>query len=361
VGKVLPPVVEIISPADGTAVSTPDVRVQFRVRTAADAPITGVRARVNSQPVSARDVAVGQAGEVRALSIPIQPQDSEIMLFAENRHGVSVPAALRVIWRGTSAGDVLIKPKLYVLAVGVGQYQNPAFRLYYPAKDAQDFAQAMVAQKGGLYRDVEMKVLTEAQATRDDVMDGLEWLERQVTARDVGMLFFAGHGVNDSNGIFYLLPVNADVDRLKRTGVPYSDIRNTLASLAGKALFFFDACYAGNVIGGRRAAPPDITAVVNDLASAENGVVVLASSTGRQFSLESHEWKNGAFTKAVVEAVMGKADQSKTGRITHKMLDFYVAERVKELTKGRQTPVTHAQGVPDFPIALTPTTARTDP
>ena len=83
--------------------------------------------------------------------------------------------------------------------------------------------------------------------------------------------------------------------------------------------------------------------------------MVFASSTGRQYSLESSEWNNGAFTKALVEGVGGKADLQKTGRITHKMLDFYVSERVKELTKGVQTPVNPSpQGVPDFPIALTP-------
>ena len=40
------------------------------------------------------------------------------------------------------------------------------------------------------------------------------------------------------------------------------------------------------------------------------------------------------------------------GRITHKMLDFYVSDRVEELTDGKQTPVNPSpQGVPDYPIA----------
>jgi multiple sugar transport system ATP-binding protein len=61
----------------------------------------------------------------------------------------------------------------------------------------------------------------------------------------------------------------------------------------------------------------------------------------------------------LVEGVTGSADVSKTGRITHKMLDFYLAERVKQLTNGQQTPVnTSPQGVPDFPIALTPGAKR---
>jgi WD40 repeat protein len=362
IAKTLPPVVQILAPTEGAAVSTPEVRVRFAIRTTSDAPITGVRARVNGQVVTLGDTRniVGTATDAaRELTIPIPPQDSEVMLFAENRHGVSVPAVIHVTWRGTApppsaaSADFSVKPKLYVLAVGVSAYQDPAMRLGFPAKDARDFAQAMQRQRGGLYRDVEVKILTDAQATKDEVLDGLDWLRKEVTQKDVGMLFLAGHGVNDPTGIYYYLPANANVDRLMRTGVPFSDIKNTLSSLAGKALFFVDTCHSGNVMGTRRAGPTDITGVVNELASAENGVVVFASSTGRQYSMESKEWNNGAFTKALVEGLTGRAAVGQTGRITHKMLDFYVAERVKALTKGQQTPVnTSPKGVPDFPIAL---------
>jgi hypothetical protein len=63
---------------------------------------------------------------------------------------------------------------------------------------------------------------------------------------------------------------------------------------------------------------------------------------------------NGAFTKALVEGLRGKADYSGKGTISINMLDLYLAERVKELTKGRQTPTTTKPNtVPDFPIALT--------
>jgi hypothetical protein len=53
------------------------------------------------------------------------------------------------------------------------------------------------------------------------------------------------------------------------------------------------------------------------------------------------------------EGLKGRKDFNHTGRITHRGLDLYVAERVKELTGGRQHPVTQAPGgVPDFPVAI---------
>jgi uncharacterized caspase-like protein len=158
--------------------------------------------------------------------------------------------------------------------------------------------------------------------------------------------------VNDRNGDYYFLPVDFDTGRLKRTGVAFTDLKNTVTALPGKVLFFIDTCHAGNIMGQRRGLT-DITHVVNELASAENGVVVFAASTGNQYSLEDQAWGNGAFTKALVEGLYGKADYLSAGRITVTMLDLYLSERVKELTKGRQTPTTlKPQSIPDFPVGL---------
>ena len=131
----------------------------------------------------------------------------------------------------------------------------------------------------------------------------------------------------------------------------FSEIKNTVSSIAGKVAMFVDTCHSGGVMGKR--AITDITGVINELTSAENGVVVFASSTGRQYSLEDPEWGNGAFTKAVIEGIAGKADLLGKGKITVNMLDAFIAERVKEITNGKQTPVTTKPNtVPDFPIAV---------
>jgi uncharacterized caspase-like protein len=222
----------------------------------------------------------------------------------------------------------------------------------FAAKDAADFAAALQRQHGSLYREVEVKLLTDATATKGNILDGLEWLERQTTSKDVAAVFLAGHGVNDRNGDYYFLPVDVDTERLKRTGVAFTDLKNTVTSLPGKMLFFIDTCHAGNIMGQRRGLT-DITRVVNELASTENGVVVFAASTGNQYCLEDQAWGNGAFTKALVEGLYSKADYPSAGRVTVTMLDLYLSERVKELTKGQQTPATvKPQSISDFPVAL---------
>jgi uncharacterized caspase-like protein len=248
--------------------------------------------------------------------------------------------------------EFTIKPKLYILAIGVSKYEDKNLTLQYAGKDAKDFAETLLKEKGGLYRDVVVKVLMDEKATKDEIIDGFEWISRETTSNDVAMVFLAGHGVNDSGGVYYYLPVNANLERLRRTGVAFSEMKNTVSSLAGKTILFIDTCHAGNVMGARAVAP-DITGIVNELASAENGAVVFASSTGRQYSFEDSAWGNGAFTMAAVEGIEGKADYTGKGRITINMLDLYISERVKELTKGKQTPATaKPKTIPDFPLAL---------
>ena len=179
------------------------------------------------------------------------PRDCEVSVIAENRNATSEPATVRLRWKGAVAAkeEFQIKPKLYVLAIGISQYQDAELRLGLAAKDAMDFALAWNDQKGRMYSGVEVRSYTDAQATKGNILDGLEWLQRQVTQKDVAVLFFAGHGVNDPNGMFYFLPVDADLERLKRTGISQSDITSTVTMIAGKVLVFIDACHSGNLMG----------------------------------------------------------------------------------------------------------------
>ncbi len=354
VSTMLPPVIRILSPEQGARITADKVKIQYTVEVPAGETLKGVRVLVDGRPFEgSRGLSVtGKSGSA-AIEVPVPGRDCTVSLIAETARASSEAAVLRLVWAGAKADEFAVKPKLYILAIGVSAYQNKEYRLRFAAKDAKDFAAALSAQKGGLYREVVVKTLTDEAATKDDIMDGLDWIQKETTSKDVAAVFLAGHGVNDPNGIYYYLPVNADTEKLKRTGVPFSDIKNTAQGLAGKVLFFVDTCHSGAVMGGRRGAGPDMTAVVNELSSAENGAVIFSSSTGSQYSLENADWGNGAFTKAVVEGLSGKADYTGAGRITVNMLDLYISERVKALTGGKQTPTTmKPPSVPDFPIAV---------
>jgi len=350
----LPPTVIINSPSNGSNISSNTVSISYTINSPEDAPAKNLRVLIDGRPVATERGLKPIAGQKITVTVP--SQDCIITLLAENDNGTSPETNLYLKWTPPVATkeEFIYKPKLYVLVIGVSDYNNPELKLGFAAKDAGDFASAIYKQKGSLYSDVIVKKLTNKEATKDAIIDGLEWIQKQTGQKDMAMIFYAGHGINDNNGVFYMLPVAADLERTRATCLNFEELKQTVSSIAGKVVVFIDACHSGNVMGSTKRGGTDINAVVNELSSTENGAITFTSSTGKEFSLEDQAWGNGAFTKAVIEGLNGKAAINGKNKITIKSLDAYISERVKELTKGKQHPTSVSPpNVPDFPIAVT--------
>ena len=147
-------------------------------------------------------------------------------------------------------------PSLYVLAVGVSEYPGN-LKLNYAADDAKALAQVYQEHGKSLFRQVEVKLIVDKDATRRNILKGLTWLSKQMTQNDVAVISFAGHGAKDHDGTFYLLPVDVDLDDLLSSAVPGDQIKRTLAGIPGRFILLLDACHAGAVDDqSRRAAAP---------------------------------------------------------------------------------------------------------
>lgn len=360
-----PPGVAILWPGDGDEVSAAEIEVKLSVRLPEGSTLLSLRALVDGRlAAQARGIALTstqppiQGPATHTLKVPLPARDSVLSILAEASPTRIPLTSVRLRWKGSAQADMeVLQPRLYLLSVGVSEYRQTELRLRFAAKDAADTAATFRAQAKALYRSVEVKLLSDSQATKSNILDGLEWLQRQTTARDIAVLFLAGHGVTDpGTGGYYFLPHDADMAAMKRTMIPESEIRETLSAIAGKVILFLDSCHSGKVFAANQAqtrGPADLSGLIGQLASAESGVVVFAASTGRQSSQEALTWNNGAFTKALLEGLNGRADYKKLGHITINMLDLYISDRVKELTEGRQTPTTAKPStIPDFPIAI---------
>jgi WD40 repeat protein len=345
VRSVLPPQVTILSPAPGTKTTSNQLTLLYKAASP-PGPVTAIEVRVNSRPAQEQqhtqqhfqDAQNSMMGQVTVL---VPPEHATVEVIARNQHGASEAASFLVTWEG---GADWYKPRLYVLAVGVSTYQRATANLKWAAKDASDFLTALQAQKGGLYKDVTVRLLPDDKATREAILQGLEWLQRQTTSRDVAVVFLAGHGIRGDKNEYYFLPHDGDPDRLGVTAVRDFNLREDfLSRIAGKTVLFLDTCYSGGLrMGGRGATDslPDVVKFANELASADAGVIVFASSTGRERSVELETFKHGAFTQALLEGISGRADYTKDGYVSIAELETYVAERVKSLTEGKQKPVT---------------------
>lgn len=358
----LPPQVRIVSTQEKKGKEGLVAQISFALRVPTGDSAVRVRALVNGRPAGtalALAIEDGKEETLGQIFVPLPEDEVEIALIAESRGVAGEPAKLRLHERladGSMATGAQLRPRLYALVVGVAKYQSARVPpLDFPAKDARDFAQALRTQSGQLYRAVDVRLLTDEKATRESIIDGMDWLRREVTANDIAVVFFAGHGVNDSISQYYFLPSNSDVARLRSTAISNVDIVETLQSLPSKVLAFLDTCHSGNVLGTgkKQRALGDINRLVNELTSAENGVVVFASSTGQETSQESPEWNNGAFTKALVEGLAGRSDFNRDGVISLNELNLWVADRVKELSGGEQhANMIRPDSIRDFPFSL---------
>ena len=339
-----PPVATILAPAEGSPITETKLTLTYEV-VSKTGPITEIEARVNGRPArviahspsyrNERQQVIGQ------MTVEVPTANAVVSIIASNKHGAGQPADYVVNWTG---GKDWYKPDLYVLAVGVSDYNDDNLDLKFAAKDAKDFVEAIEAQKGrGLYRTVTTKLLSDKKATRTNILNGMDWLEKQTGSRDVAIFFLAGHGIKGPDGKYHFLPWDADLGRLRRTTVRDFEFKEFLGAIAGKTVMFQDTCFSGKLMANRRAGDSraDVDRFANELADADTGVIVFSSSTGKQLSEENEKWGNGAFTKALLEGIReGKADFTKDLHVSIAELEVYVSDRVKALTEGRQKPVT---------------------
>jgi WD40 repeat protein len=366
-----PPVIELLAPADNSSFRSPTLTLRYRVRTHGGPPITALQVMVDNRPRHRATVERRRDAEWEgSLDVTLPAKDMTLSLLADNGQAVSTDktSTIRLRWLG---GKDALKPVLYLLAVGVDDYDAPAINfvvddkgkrtnkryLQYASADARAFVTLMKQQAGPgkLYREVKTRLRTNEQADQDAVLQGLEWIDQQTTPNDVAMVFLAGHGKLDSHGDYYFLPRDFTPWRYTSSAVSYDAIRRTVARLRGKALFFVDTCYSGKAAGMRGNGTVDITKIINDLSAAENGVVVLSATTGNQTAQERDAWQHGAFTLALLEALHGDADYVKDKAVRLSEINTYLAHRVPELTGHQQTPaVVIPENVPDFPVVSLP-------
>jgi WD40 repeat protein len=284
--------------------------------------------------------------------IILEQEKNIIKIDAANSFSKSNPVYVNARLINASVKDIF-KPGLYLLSIGVSKYMDKNFNLDYASVDAASIAEIFKSQAGGIYSSVTAKVLKDSEATRINILKGINWLAKEATQKDVVIIFIAGHGINDDFSGYYFLPHDADKEFLSGTSVEWTKFDNLVKNLPSKVILMADSCHSGNITGSKKRSA-DITGALKEMMSAGSGQVIMTATTGGTYAYENKEWGHGAFTRALNDGLKsGFADYDKNGVITIKELDFYVTFRVKELTKGKQKPTTIVpDSIPDFPILL---------
>ncbi|MFH1570089.1 MAG: caspase family protein, partial [Gemmatimonadota bacterium] len=235
---------------------------------------------------------------------------------------------------------------LWVLAVGVSNYQDPRISLQYADNDAVSIAKMLKSQQGLLFREVFTHVLVNEYATREAILDAMSRFLGQAAANDVVLIFMAGHGLQDrQTGTYYFVPYNATADNLVYAGLPmpmFEEACKRLQTNVSKLIFWLDTCHSGAVSVAARGV-----SVGEDLAQAlkqaEGQYWLSASKAGEEsyedesYRLEGERRAHGAFTYSILRGLEGGAADAQ-GVVWISDLFTHVSKEVPRMTTGRQHP-----------------------
>ncbi len=286
---------------------------------------------------------------------------------------------------------------IYILAIGVSQYQNQDYNLRFAAKDAQDLLDAyqQFQTRQGTKTQLHVLSLTDTKATRQEILKAKDWL-KQSQVHDLVVVFAAGHGMTDDQSNYFFGTHDIDPKNPGTRGLPYEEFEFLLDGIpALQKVLLLDTCFSGEidkeeiltvstgtmstqstgVVKMRAFKAHRGISVVKDTEQAEGlaqlspdmvhfqqdwfadlrrgtGAVVISSSSGNEYSLEGDQWQNGVFTYALLQGLKeGKADGNGDDTIHVSELQSYVIDQVRELTRGGQNPTVRRENLTyDFPI-----------
>jgi uncharacterized caspase-like protein len=218
--------------------------------------------------------------------------------------------------------------KRVALVVGNSEY-GPQARLANPRNDARDMAEALES--------LGFEVILRVDANRQRFLEALAEFARAVTDADVGLLFYAGHGIQ-MNGSNYLIPIDAQVRdevSVRFELVALEEVQRALARSTGARILILDACrnnpFTAQLSRSVKGANRDIS-VSRGLAPIEQvrGTVVAYSTQSNDVAADGDE-RNSPFTGALLVSL--REPGLEIGAMFRK-----VAARVYEKTHGRQVP-----------------------
>ncbi|MFI5203372.1 MAG: caspase family protein [Flavobacteriales bacterium] len=284
---------------------------------------------------------------------------------------------------GISCDAKKSKPNLYVISVGAKSYADSSMNLTYSDKDAEDIASVFFTSAGTQkppYTRVFTKTIINKEVTVENVK-ALKAFLKDSKVDDQVVLFFSGHGLLSANMDYYLAMYDVDFAHPENRGLSYEDFQNIIDSIpARKRLILLDACHSGELDKDEVSTVTNKTADGEKMESKEfatkgkkvigmkntnelmkelftdlrkeSGATVISSSSGKEFSLEGKEWKNGVFTYSLKLGLSSmKADKDKNNEVQISELREFISTKVKELTNGNQNPTSRQENI-EFDVRI---------
>lgn len=352
------PEIAIQEPTDGLVTEAGEVRLLGVIRSAN--PIKEHRITVNGKSLDEVRGVHEIAAEPdripfdRIVKLPLG--QSVIAVTAASEAGAVAQKLVTVTRREPALAPAAGAPgtrvgERFALVVGLSRYQNEAQGvgpLPGAAEGAARLAEFLKSEKGGGFPEANVFLLVDEQATSAALRHALFVSLQKAIEEDLVLFFFCGHGAPEPGGAanYYLLTYDADPQNLPGTAMPTWDVemafnRNVKAR---RAALFIDACHVPGVGAAEGVRSVGATNLVNrylkKLAeSGEGRALVTATGEGELTARTPGEPEGpGLFTRSLLEALSGRADENLDGVVTLGETIDYLRDMVAAATRGRQRP-----------------------
>lgn len=224
------------------------------------------------------------------------------------------------------------------LVFGVGRYPRPDDRLNGPVRDAQAFARFLKSPRGGSFRDGDVLLRLDADATIDELFKLLRVVV--LLCPDELIVYFAGHGGRHGPVLYDGEPAYGRIARaLRATGVEHK-------------LVIFDACLSGaalTVIGGveKVAGANALERYIAALSAAGPGTRLITAASASELTPD-----DPSFTSHLLDVASVALPDGANGTVSAARV-FACAHRRFEQELGDAFPFPQAKGsLHDFPFSV---------
>jgi tetratricopeptide (TPR) repeat protein len=248
-----------------------------------------------------------------------------------------------ILKAGTSAAAPITDK--WCLCIGISNFQDPTINLKYAAKDATDFRNFILT--GGNFKEDHVKLLTDAQATRENILSELgdKWLGHVAKPTDLVVIYISSHGsqaMKQAGGTNFLVAYDTNKDSLLSSGIPMQWLSEMVKEQvhSNRILLILDVCHSGSASEGANGDKGITRTFDVDMSklTAGEGQLVLCSSAADQVSWESKQYPNSVFTHRLIEALQTKGP-STSMTDAYKQLTTSVEQEVLRDRSVDQTPM----------------------
>jgi len=243
------------------------------------------------------------------------------------------------------------------LVVGIETYRDSRLNLRCACVDAKAVYDLMTDPDCGMFPKDNVRLLLDADATRDNIWRGLSHLRRNAAENDTVWIYYAGHGAPEESSTYWVT-YDADVDDLYGTGLSNDQISRVLNDMrARNVTVFLDCCHAAATSVQKNPTRAALTAEQVFASYKGRGRITISSSDGKEKSVELGDVGHGAFTYFLEKGLRGEADADHDGVVCADELWRYLRGKVKEASAkagNPQTPVLLGEMTHELPLTLNP-------